>query len=314
MLAQHSRNRLYIAGGLGENSIGPKVHEYIAKSLRLDWTCVFLRLTSIDEVMEIFQAPDFAGGIVTMPHKRAVIPRLDHYDDIVNILGACNFVYRTPNGQLHGTNTDWVGIYDAILAQSPGHVPGRTGMVYGAGGASRAAVYALWTKLNCDKIYAVNRDDGEVAELLADLHRQPNLYLPEIVHVRHISECTELPSPYYVVSTVPDFEAVTLQEVEARNILVEFLWKSPELKGLLLDMCYHPPMTRNLKLAMKHRYSIVQGFTVVASQFSCQWKLWTGATIETNEVFEMTERLVREREDVAAPTAAAFGVAVTGNP
>lgn len=302
---QSDRNRLYIAGGPGGNSIGPQVHEYIAKSLGLDWTCEFLRLTSINEVMKIFRAHDFAGGIVTMPHKRTIIPLLDYYDDLVNILGACNFVYLAPNGQLHGTNTDWVGIYDAILTQSPDHVPGRTAMVYGAGGASRAAVYALWTKLKCDKIYIVNRDEEEVAELLDDVHGQPDLYWPEIVHVRSVSQSKELSTPYYIVCTVPDFEAVTPQEVEVGNILVEFLSRGgPESKGLLLDMCYHPPMTRNLKLAIKYDYRIVRGFTVVASQFSCQWKLWTGEMIETKEVFEMTERLVWEREGATAAAAA----------
>jgi quinate dehydrogenase len=296
MIAEHERNRLYIAGGPGGNSIGPKVHEYIAKSLGLNWTCEFLQLTSVDEVMKLFRAPDFAGGIMTMPHKRPIIPLLDHYDDLVRILGACNFVYRKQNGQLHGTNTDWVGIHDAILARSHDYGPGKAGMVYGAGGASRAAVYALWAKLKCNKIYMVNRDDQEVAELLEDVHREPDLYNPEIVHVRSTAEAKELPTPYYIVSTIPDFEAATPQELEARNILVEFLSRKSSPRGLLLDMCYHPPMTRNLKLAVEHGYSIVQGFTVVASQFSCQWKLWTDQTIQTDEVFEMTERLVQERE------------------
>lgn len=303
MHAQHARTCLYIAGGPGGNSIGPKIHEHIAQSLGLPWTCEFLQLSTVDEVMEYFRAPDFAGGIVTMPHKRSIIPHLHHYDDLVKILGACNFVYLGPDGRFCGTNTDWVGIYDAILAQSPDHAPGRTGMVYGAGGASRAAIYALWAKLNCGKIYVVNRDDREVAELLSDVHRQPHLYLPEIVHVRSVAESEVFPPPYYIVSTVPDFEPVTPQELEARDILVEFMSRSPAPKGLLVDMCYHPPMTRNLKLGIQFGYEIIQGFTVVASQFSCQWKFWTGELIESNEVFEMTERLVRERE-LAATTAA----------
>lgn len=300
MLAQNARNCLYIAGGPGGKSIGPEVHEHIAKSLGLDWTCHFLGRTSVDEVMEFFRAPDFAGGIVTMPHKRTVIPLLHHCDDLVKILGACNFVYLAQDGQLCGTNTDWVGIYDAILGQTPDHAPGRAGMVCGAGGASRAAIYVLWTKLQCEKIYVVNRDDGEVEELLNDVHQQPDLYWPEIVHVRSVAESKGLSSPYYIVSTVPDFEAVTSQEIEARNILVEFLSRSSAPKGLFLDMCYHPPMTRSLKLAIKYGYGIVQGFTVVASQFSCQWKIWTGERIDTKGVFEMTKRLALEQEEATA--------------
>lgn len=231
-----------------------------------------------------------------MPHKRPIIPLLDQYDDLVKILGACNFVYRGHDGKLSGTNTDWVGIYDAILAQTPDHEPGRTGMVYGAGGASRAAVYALWAKLKCDKVYVVNRDEEEVAELFRDVRQQPELYWPEVVHVRSVAEAWGLSPPRYIVSTVPDFEPVTVQERECRDILVEFLSRSSAPKGLLLDMCYHPPMTRILGLGVHYGYEIIQGFTVVASQFSCQWKFWTGQEIETPAVFAMTGRLVRERE------------------
>lgn len=302
MPTNHTRNRLYIAGGPGGSSIGPKVHEYIARSLGLPWTCKFLELSTIDEVMEYFRAPDFAGGIVTMPHKRSVIPFLHYYDELVEIMGACNFVYLGPGGQFHGTNTDWVGIYNTIIAQSPDHIPGRTGMVYGAGGASRAAIYALWTKLNCDQIYVVNRDDGEVAELFNDVHRQPDLFWPKIVHVQSVAECEKLPPPYYIVSTVPDFEPITPRELQAREILVNFMSRRPPPKGVLVDMCYHPPMTRILNLGIQHGYQIIQGFTVVAAQFSCQWNFWTGKGIETKEVFEMTERLVREQQQLAATT------------
>ncbi|KAE8150569.1 hypothetical protein BDV25DRAFT_154187 [Aspergillus avenaceus] len=292
-MASHPRNRLYIAGGPGGGSVGIKVHNHIAKSLGLNWTCEFLQLDSVDKVMDIYRAPDFAGGIVTMPHKRPIIPLLDHSDDLVEITGACNLVYLAEGGKLHGTNTDWQGTYDAIIAKSPDHVPGRTGMVYGAGGASRAAVYALWEKLKCDKIYLVNRDEEEVAGLLQDLRRRPDIYWPEVVHVKTLEMAKGLPAPYYIVSCVPDFEPVTLPETVARDILVEFL-RGAGPKGLVLDMCYHPPMTMNLQLAVENGFEIVEGQTVVAAQYKYQWEAWTGQTIDSKEAFEMTERIIRD--------------------
>lgn len=296
-MAPQQRNRLYIAGGPGGNSIGPAVHEYIAKSLGLDWTCEFLRMSSIDDVMRLYRAADFAGGLVTMPHKRTIIPLLDQCDELVKILGACNMVYLTADQQLCGSNTDWVGIYDAILARKPDNHPGKIGLVYGAGGASRAAIYALSAKLRCRTIYLVNRDDQEVAEVLRDVREHGDVYKPQIVHVRKLSEAKELEPPHYIVSTVPDFEAVTAEETQARNILTEFLQRPSPSKGLLLDMCYHPPMTRNLKLAKDSGWSIVQGFTVVACQFRVQWELWTGKAIQTDEVFRLTEKLIRDRDE-----------------
>ena len=272
----------------------------------MDWSCEFLQLSLVEDVIKLFRAPDFAGGIVTMPHKRTIIPLIDGYDDLVKILGACNIVYRGLNGTLIGSNTDWAGIYDAILAKSPDHAPGRVGLIIGAGGASRAAVYALWAKLNCKKIHLINRDDQEVAGLLEDVHRQPDLYWPDIIHVRSASQAKDLPPPHYIVSTVPDFEPITPSEVTVRNILVNCLSRDAGAKGLMLDMCYHPPMTRNLKLAIEFGHSIIQGFTVVASQFSVQWEMWTRSQIETTEVFRMVEQLVKERE---LPTSKLQGIA-----
>ncbi|KAL2835654.1 hypothetical protein BJY01DRAFT_258971 [Aspergillus pseudoustus] len=292
-----ARTRLYIAGGPGGSSVGPQVHEYIAGTLQLPYTCEFLQLAMATEVAERFRAPDFAGGLVTMPHKRTIIPFLDHCDDLVKILGACNCVYLTKDGKLSGTNTDWVGIYEPILAENPNLVFGQPGMVYGAGGASRAAVYALWAKLKCSTIYVVNRDEREVVEMIEDLQRYPSLFNPQIVHVRTLEDAVSLPPPYYIVSTVPDFDPITPTEIEARNILAHFLSGVTAQKGVLLDMCYHPLMTRNLELAIRHGYRVIQGFVAVASQFPCQWKLWTGHMVGIEEVSRMIEELVRGKEE-----------------
>ncbi|KIY01117.1 uncharacterized protein Z520_02669 [Fonsecaea multimorphosa CBS 102226] len=301
MIAPTDRNRLYIGGGPGGGSTGPKVHEYIAQTLGLDWTCEFLRVKTAKDLMEIYRRPDFAGGLVTMPHKMTIIPLLDQVDDLVRILRACNIVYRAPNGALHGSNTDWVGIRDCLLARSPHHAPGRPAMVYGAGGASRAAVYALAADLACSEIYLVNRDDQEVVDLLADVTQYGSRqYSPQIRHVRSTAEAKDLRTPSYIVSTVPDFDAVTPGEIAAREILVEFLSRNDSPKGLLLDMCYHPVQTRNIKLAQQHGWRTILGYTVSAAQFAVQWRMWTGKRIEMDEVYRMTERIIREREALKA--------------
>ena len=287
-----TRCHLYIAGGLGGGSIATKVHEYVASTLGLNWTCDFLQLSSANEVISHFRQSSFAGGLVTMPHKRTVIPHLDKCDDLVHILGACNCVWLDAESNLRGTNTDWAGVYEAILAATPDHIDGRVAMVYGAGGASRAVIYALWAKLGCSKIYLLNRDEEEVLELIDDVHRLPRMYWPEVVHVKTLAQCKDLSAPYYTVCAVPDLEATTMREIYAESIFVELLSKENAAGALVLDMCYHPPMTKNLRLAAKYGYKTIQGQIMSAAQFSYQWKLWTGEEIETNGVFEMMEKTV----------------------
>ena len=298
---------IYIAGGPGGDSIGPAIHTHIATSLGLSWTCEFLRLSDVNDVVALFRRSDFAGGLVTMPHKRTIIPLLDSVDAFVEEIGACNFVVRRPDGHLHGTNTDWSGIKSALEAERSRSLPttGYSAMIYGAGGASRGAVYALAAGLNCKEIYIVNRDENEVAELVADVSAYTRTTKPELIHITSMTQAEALKCPQYIISTVPDFEAKSSEEIACRNILRHFLERGRGQEHVLLDMCYHPPMTRNLKAGIDASWTVIPGFLVVSHQFAQQWDLWTGLSIDTRAVFSMCDRLVQEREAKALQVVAA---------
>ena len=288
---------MYIAGGPGGNSIGPAIHEFIAQSLGLNWTCEFLRLTDVDEVMKLFRQDDFAAALVTMPHKRTIIPLLDSVDDYVDEIGACNFVVRKASGMLHGSNTDWSGIRNAVVAEKPMKCSeGLAAMVYGAGGASRGAVYALSRGLGCKDIYIVNRDADEVAELMTEVEALYGEEKPRLSHVKSVDTAKTLPCPSYIISTVPDFEEKTPTEIECREILRHFLEQGRSQNNILLDMCYHPPMTRNLTAAVEAEWRVIPGFSVVCHQFPEQWETWTGQRIDNESVFSLCDKLIQERE------------------
>lgn len=295
-----ARNLVYFAGGVGSSSIAIAAHDYISQCLGKDWKMITLATASLEEVVETFQAPQFAGGIITMPFKKTIIPHLDEVDDLVATTGACNVVYLTPEGKLRGTNTDWVGIKNALLSADP-LTAGDCGMIYGAGGASRAAVYALCRGLGYDTIYVVNRDDQEVADLVEDANNYTGLR-PNIVHIRTLQEAQSFPSPDYIVSTIPDFPVRTPGEINARLIVTEFLARRTSKPGVLLDMCYHPLLTENLKLAGHHGWNVAEGVQVVGHQLKHMWKLWAGQEItEENEaaMWELLHQAARDDPSVA---------------
>ncbi|KAH8594432.1 3-dehydroshikimate dehydratase [Bisporella sp. PMI_857] len=250
--ATHQRKFLYLAGVHVTHSIAPQMHNYIASSLSLPWQFINQECPTVQDVLSIFRATEFAGGVVTMPYKKAIMPLLDELDPLATTLGACNNVYLTKEGKLRGTNTDWRGIKGCLLsATKDGENNGRgqPALIIGAGGASRAAVYVLFAELECDEIYIVNRDAQEVADLLQDAKAyalSSSSRLPRLIHITSVAQAEELPAPYYVVGTVPDFEAKTEEELRSREMLRTFLGK--EKKGVLLDMCFKPRNTRILKL------------------------------------------------------------------
>jgi quinate dehydrogenase len=274
------RKYLYLAGVNVMHSIAPPMHNYIARALGLSWQFINKECPNVEDLVALFRAPTFAGGVVTMPYKKAIIPFLDEKDKLVEMLGACNNVYLTKEGKLRGTNTDWRGIRGCLLSGTKSGVnegKGKPALIIGAGGASRAALYALFADLECEEIYVVNRDAKEVADLLEDskAYASSSTRQPRLRHVTSVEEVEGLQTPYYIVGTVPDFEAKTKEEINARKIIETFLRK--EEKGVLLDMCYKPRNTRLLRLGRETGWSVVDGTGVIAHQIEEQWRLWAGA-------------------------------------
>jgi quinate dehydrogenase len=226
--------------------------------------------------MELARKDTTAGLVVTMPYKNAILPRLDVLDDLATTIGACNNVYRDwehPE-KLHGTNTDWRGIKGCLLEkgdQAGVPVLNKPALIVGAGGASRAAVYALNSYFKSSVIYVLNRDAQEVEDLVKDSQKLSPV--PKIVHVKG-GDAQSLETPYYVVGTVPDLEPKTPEELAVKASLEDFLSR-PE-KGVLLDMCFKPRRTRMIKLAEEKGWPTVEGTHVIGYQIEEQWRLWAG--------------------------------------
>ncbi|KAJ9649713.1 hypothetical protein H2199_000492 [Coniosporium tulheliwenetii] len=273
------RKHLYLAGIGVTHSIAYLMHNHICRTLNLPWTFTNVECPTVESVLSLFRAPSFAGGVVTMPYKQALMPYLDELDELALTLGACNNVYKTAEGKLRGTNTDWRGIKGCLLGASE-EGKGKPALIIGAGGASRAAVFALANQLECGTIYIINRDVGEVEALLRDAqaYAKDGQKGPNLVHLRSVEQAREQASPYYIVGTVPDFEPKTEQELEARAMLEEFLARDGK-KGVLLDMCFKPRNTRILKLGKRHGWKTVEGTGIIGHQVQEQYRLWAGEEV-----------------------------------
>lgn len=90
--------------------------------------------------------PQLRGLNVTVPHKQAVMGRLDEIDPVAASIGAVNVIRisHDSNGRPHlkGFNTDWQGFRDSLLPLVEGGNHTKA-LVLGTGGASQAVAYAL---------------------------------------------------------------------------------------------------------------------------------------------------------------------------
>ena len=92
---------------------------------------------SLDAVMADLRSGALAGCNVTVPHKTAVLGRVDIVDDRCRAIGAVNTLW-VEAGRIHATNTDAPGFLAHLDASHRDWPRDRPALVYGAGGAARA--------------------------------------------------------------------------------------------------------------------------------------------------------------------------------
>lgn len=108
---------------------------------------------------------NFAGAIVSMPHKAAIVPLLDELAPEARLVGAVNVFARTPDGRLAGNVLDGEGFVGGL--RSAGHEPQGTACVLvGAGGAASAIAFAL-ARHGCASLTITNRTAAKAAALAA---------------------------------------------------------------------------------------------------------------------------------------------------
>ena len=116
------------------------MHNAAFRELGLDWR--YLPLPAPPGLFEpiVRALPDsgFAGANVTVPHKLAAHALADELSEAAAAIGAVNTLSFREGG-VAGDNTDAAGLLDAIGEP----LAGRKALVLGAGGAGRAAAWAL---------------------------------------------------------------------------------------------------------------------------------------------------------------------------
>ena len=159
-----------VAGVMGhpvEHSLSPRFQN------------LFIEETGVDAVYVAFPCPPerlpealaglHAAGVhglnLTIPHKEAAL-RFVVPDALAMRIGAVNTLVRAEDGW-HGTNTDAEGVVAA--ARALGFAPGQRVLLLGAGGAARAAAWAL-AEAGAGEIAVANRSAAR-AEALAEALR-----------------------------------------------------------------------------------------------------------------------------------------------
>jgi len=281
--------RFFLFGRPIKHSMSPALHNTGFEVLGLPHTYQLFETESVnDEIGALLSATDFGGASVTIPYKIEVMPLLGELTAAAKSIGAVNTIIpvSTDAGRkLVGDNTDWIGIYKSILSLLPME-PIRAGLVIGAGGTARAAVYAL-SQLGAKYIYVYNRTKVKALELSRTFPAAPVFVIDRLGEWPAGS-----PPPNAIIGTIPA-DATTLAAGGNGLHLTPELFEYKIRPAVVVDMAYRPAETPLLRLAKAtgSNWVTVPGIEVLLEQGYAQFEVWTGRKFPYSSVAPV----VRER-------------------
>ena len=217
----------------------------------------------------------YCGLNVTTPLKEAVLPFVEA-DETAAALGAVNTIdFRTKGGH----NTD-VGGFLADLEAHELRLPRRRTLVLGAGGAARAAVYAL---ARAGAVLAIfNRTVERAERLIADLGVKAELLQPEELATWRpllVVNCTS-------VGMARDGDArVTEQSPWPTETPVPTMMT-------VYDMVYRPVRTKLMEQVEAQGGRGINGRGLLIQQGALSFEIWTGRKAPVDVMQAAVERVL----------------------
>jgi 3-dehydroquinate dehydratase/shikimate dehydrogenase len=247
------RTQLYgVVGSHAAISLSPVMQNAAFQAKHVNAAYLPCQTTRIKDFLVFARRMDFKGFSVTMPYKRAIIDALDWLDPLATRIGACNTV-AIQKGKWMGWNTDAAAVVEVLSKRL--RLTGSRILILGAGGAARAAAYALRAE-DAELLIAARRDAA--AQRLAKILSAQAVPWSgaDGLEVDVVVNATP-------VGMAPHSEVMPIDLARLRVRLV-------------FDMVYYPLDTRFLSEARGRGLTTISGLEMLVAQGARQFEIWTG--------------------------------------
>lgn len=256
-------------GDAVRGSLSPRMHNAAFSALGLNWCYVAFPVTRdrLAEALRGIAALGIAGANVTVPHKEAALAYLDETSDEARIIGAVNTL-QVVDGRLVGHNTDGVGLLDALIREGGVNPEEARVLIIGAGGAARAAAFAL-AGAGSPSVIIANRNWDRAAVLADAVHRAfPRCAVDALPLASHsVSRALEGVTVLIQATTVGSGAQREMSPVPG-EILHAGLF--------VMDMVYDPQETVLLREARARGCRTLGGLAMLVYQGARAFEIWTG--------------------------------------
>ncbi|HLE37949.1 MAG TPA: shikimate dehydrogenase [Candidatus Acidoferrales bacterium] len=248
------RTRVYgVIGNPVSHSLSPLLHNtgFIARRMNAVYLPFLVR--DLRDFLDAVRPLGIAGFSVTLPHKQAILRHLDGCDPLAEAIGAVNTVVVRGGGKLYGYNTDYVGVLRALERRVA--LRGSRVLIFGAGGAARAAAFAL-------------AQGGALVAVLARSEAKARGLARAVGG--EVIERGRLRREFFdaIVNATPVgmFPQVRRSPLRAEELNCR----------LVMDLIYRPMKTELLRRAAQRGIETVSGVEMFLAQGIAQWEIWSG--------------------------------------
>lgn len=227
----------------------------------------------------------YLGANVTIPHKEQVMQYLDRVDDMARSIGAVNTIAKEA-GQLVGYNTDAFGFIKSLRDGSGLEPRGKRVLLLGAGGAARAAAYAL-AQEGVDGLIIANRTVSRAESLAVEIGQ----ILPDVrAMATSDPDLSEVARNADLIVNATSM-GMRHTEVEDQTILSAHVIAP---SSVVYDMVYNPPETPLMLEARRAGATVVGGLSMLIHQGAAAFQRWTGKEAPVSVMMEAGERALSE--------------------
>ena len=243
------------------HSVSPHIHNTAFASEGVNGVYVPFEVRDVKAFLKRMVHPrtreldwNLRGLSITAPHKQSVMQCLDWIEPDAKEIGAVNTVV-VEQDRLLGSNTDAAGLIDPLL-RIMGSLAQRKVAIIGAGGAARAAIWALQQQKATVTLFARNPAKTDSLAQLFGISCEP-------------LSAASFAGYDLVINATPLGSGVHIDESPATQVQLSGA-------GCVYDLIYNPIDTRLLREAREAGCETVGGLEMLVAQAKIQFKLWTG--------------------------------------
>jgi len=259
------------------HSLSPKIHSAALKACGLEGNYSLFPIhpdnkQGLNDLLARVRSGEITGLNVTIPHKQNVIELMDKLTPTAQAIGAVNTIYLHEN-KLIGDNTDAPGFLSdlkRILTTETRRHGDSNALVLGAGGSSRAVVYAL---INDSWNVTITARRIEQAQQFVNSFTNHALRFTDSI------SNIELSNIALIVNTTPIGMIPNIdQSPWPENLSFP--------NAMIYDLVYNPRETKLVKDERAQGLKATTGLGMLIEQAALAFEIWTGNNPPRNILFE----------------------------